>query len=57
MLHSYDQWFINPDQYTEPEFHKPGLNSLDIPSEKMLSREQLSDDLEYVKTKIKDFID
>ena len=26
-------------------------------TQKMLSREQLSDDLEYVKTKIKDFID
>lgn len=41
MLHSCDQWFINPNEYTEPDFHVPNLNSLDIPSEKTLSREQL----------------
>lgn len=24
MLHSCDQWFINPNEYTEPDFHEPG---------------------------------
>ena len=32
MLHSCDQWFINPKHYVEPDFHVPYLNSLDIPS-------------------------
>ena len=29
-LHSLDQWYINPEVYTEPNFHEPNLNSLDI---------------------------
>lgn len=57
MLHSCDQWFINPHEYTEPDFHVPNLNSLDIPSETTLSREQLSDYLERVKEKILNYID
>jgi hypothetical protein len=28
-LHSLDQWYINPYDYTEPPFHKDKLNSLD----------------------------
>lgn len=57
MLHSCDQWFINPNEYTEPDFHEPGLNSLDIPSEKTLSREQLASYLEAVKSKILVYVD
>ena len=57
MLHSCDQWFINPNEYTEPDFHVPNLNSLDIPSEKSLSREQLSAYLAKVKEKIMSYID
>ena len=33
MLHSLDQWFINPMKYDEPSFHRPGLNSLDETSD------------------------
>lgn len=29
-LHSLDQWYINPEVYTEPDFHEPNLNSLDV---------------------------
>jgi hypothetical protein len=47
MLHSCDQWYINPNEYTEPDFHEPNLNSLDIESEKMLSRDEL---LQYLDT-------
>lgn len=35
MLHSCDQWFINPNEYEEPPFHVPNLNSLDVSSEKV----------------------
>ncbi|MDR3278852.1 MAG: hypothetical protein LBT12_08765 [Oscillospiraceae bacterium] len=41
MLHSVDQWFINPARFDEPPFHEPGLNSLDAHSGKTLSREEL----------------
>lgn len=57
MLHSCDQWFINPNEYTEPDFHVPGLNSLDIPSEKSLSRDQLAAYLESVRSKIMAYVD
>ena len=38
-LHSCDQWYINHKHYSEPDFHETNLNSLDISSEKVLSRE------------------
>jgi len=57
MLHSCDQWFINPCHYTEPAFHEPGLNSLEVMSEKVLSREELLQYLENVKIKIMNYID
>ena len=41
MLHSLDQWFINPRRYSEPEFHIPNLNNLDVVTEKVLTREEL----------------
>lgn len=54
MLHSLDQWYINPNVYAEPDFHEPGLNSLDIVSDKSLSREELMNYMEGIKTKIMD---
>lgn len=57
MLHSCDRWYINPTQYTEPDFHEPDLNSLDITSEKVLSREELSQYLSSVHRKIMDYLD
>jgi hypothetical protein len=51
-LHSCDQWFINPDGFhTEPSFHEPGLNSLDVKSSTVLSREMLLEYYEYVRCK------
>jgi hypothetical protein len=40
MLHSLDLWFINPrdPHYREPSFHEPGLNDLDVHSERTLTR-------------------
>ncbi|MHC1695906.1 MAG: hypothetical protein AB9835_11710 [Eubacteriales bacterium] len=57
MLHSCDRWFINPNEYTEPDFHVPDLNSLDIASDITLSREQLSKYLDEVQDKITQYID
>lgn len=57
MLHSCDQWYINPYEYTEPDFHEPNLNSLDIESEKILSRDELFQYLDSVKIKIMEYLD
>ena len=57
MLHSCDQWFINPNHYNEPDFHEPNMNSLDIMTEKVLSREDLLKYLECVREKIMRYID
>lgn len=57
MLHSCDQWYINPTIYTEPKFHVANLNSLDLKSDKTLSRDELLQYLDSVKTKIMDYLD
>jgi hypothetical protein len=57
MLHSCDQWFINPHQYTEPDFHEPNMNSLNIMTERKLSREELSLYLGSIRQKILAYID
>ena len=56
-LHSIDRWFINPDRYEEPSFHVPNLNSLDIQSEKILTRDELSNYFESIKNKINQYLD
>jgi hypothetical protein len=56
-LHSCDQWFINPYQFTEPDFHEPGLNSLNEVSEKILSRENMQEYLEKIRIKIMRYLD
>ncbi len=57
MLHSCDQWYINPNRYTEPDFHEPNLNSLDIESGKVLSRQDLFQYLEAIRIKILAYLD
>ncbi len=57
MLHSCDQWYINPTQYKEPDFHEPYLNSLDIESTKTLSKEELENYLNCVRIKIMEYLD
>ncbi len=51
-LHSCDQWYINPLDYEEPPFHEDGLNSLDYLGAKVLSRQELLDYFEKVRSKI-----
>lgn len=45
MLHSLDQWFINPwdKGFTEPPIHEENLNDLDIIALKSLSRKEILD--------------
>lgn len=52
MLHSLDQWYINPRVYTQPSFHEKDLNNLDVQSEKRLSREDIVSYFNIVKAKI-----
>lgn len=56
MLHSIDQWFINPAQYNEPPFHEDGLNSLNIASDKSLSQSELLSYLQAIQAKVMDFL-
>jgi predicted RNA-binding protein Jag len=56
-LHSCDQWYINPKHFSEPDFHESNLNSLDIKSDKVLSREDLFQYLEKIHIKILAYLD
>ena len=56
LLHSCDQWFINPEHFCEPDFHEPNLNSLDIPSEKRLPRQILLEYFDTVQNKIMQYL-
>ena len=56
MLHSLDQWYINPKEYEHPLFHTENLNSLDITCEETLSKEQLQEYLQSIKAKITDYL-
>lgn len=56
MLHSLDQWYINPREYEHPPFHTENLNSLDVASIEMLSKEQLQEYLQSIKAKITDYL-
>ena len=56
-FHSCDQWFINPFDYDEPDFHEPDLNSLNVMTEKVLTRADLAAYLEAVRGKILRYVD
>lgn len=56
-LHSCDKYFINPHQYTEPDFHVPGLDSPNKESEKVLTREDLLQYLDQIRSKIMLYLD
>jgi len=46
MLHSLDQWFINPhgSKFAEPPIHEKDLNNLDVVSSKSINKSEI---LEY----------
>lgn len=58
MSHSLDLWYINPNDknFIEPTFHEEGLNSLDIVSNKMISRKEINLYLIDIEKKIKRYI-
>jgi hypothetical protein len=41
MLHSLDQWFINPYIYDNPDFHESGMNTFELELDGRLSKENL----------------
>ena len=57
MLRSWDQWFINPNSSTEPDFHESDMNSLNIMTEKVLSYELLSQYLGAIHRKTVAYLD
>ena len=58
MLHSIDQWFINPYIYKHPDFHQPGMNKLsDNSQDKQLTKQDLYSYFVSVKNKISSYLD
>ena len=56
-IHSADKWFFNPERYTEPEFHKVGMDNPDNPCDIELSDETLLEYLSKVQNKTYDYLD
>ena len=56
-LHSADKWFINPNKYNEPPFHKAGMDNPDNPCSVVLTDEQLLDYLDGVEKKTMNYLD
>ena len=58
MLHSLDQWYINPcdNNFKEPEIHVKDLNNLDIVSEKHLSKAEIDSYYIAIKVKIETYL-
>ena len=56
-LHSADKWFINPNVYEEPSFHKEGMDNPDNPSPVVLSDEQLLAYLDQIEAKTMAYLD
>ena len=58
MLHSLDQWFINPkdEHLKEPAIHERGLNDLNIVSDKILSRNDIASYFTGIEEKIRDYL-
>lgn len=52
MLHSLDQWFVNPMRYEEPAFHAENLNNLDVPTARTLTRAQMKGYLRQIEEKL-----
>jgi len=57
MLHSLDQWFINPYAYDDPYFHEYGMNAFAIETNKRLSKNTLVKYLNDIEKKIYHFLD
>ncbi len=56
MLHSLDQWFLNPNEFEEPLYHVENLNSLFIHCDKVLGKEELQNYFNSIKEKISSYL-
>jgi hypothetical protein len=58
MLHSLDQWFINPRDvnFEEPSIHVKDLNNLDVITDKKLSRDEVNGYYDQIEVKIKEYL-
>ena len=56
MLHSLDQWFINPYIYNNLDFHEYGMNSYKIETDEVLSKENLVTYFNDIEEKINLFL-
>ncbi|MCU6727087.1 Uncharacterised protein [uncultured Ruminococcus sp.] len=57
MIHSADKWFIDPFDFTEPQFHEEGMDNPDNPCEAELSDELLLDYAAHVRDKTLAYLD
>ena len=59
VLHSMDQWFINPrdKNFKEPNIHRPNLNNLDVNTEHRLSRSDITAYYQDISKKITAYLD
>jgi hypothetical protein len=56
MLHSLDQWLINPSVYTEPRFHITDANSLKNPHSGFLPHAVLNEYFGNIRKKIEGYL-
>ena len=56
LLHSLDQWYINPERYQQPALHREGLNDLDQPAQDRLTYEELAAYLTQIAEKIRAYL-
>ena len=55
-LHSLDRWYVNPFVYEEPDFHKPGLDNLDVKADGYLPRDLMKAYYAQIKNKIENHL-
>ena len=56
-IHSADKWFFDPTDFTEPPFHKMGMDNPDAPCDATLTDEELLSYLNAVRKKTADYLD
>ena len=56
MLHSLDQWLINPRDYAEPIIHEADLNNLDVPSAVSLTQNDIGGYFSAIRRKVTDYV-